>query len=98
MEAKAPLRRGFSRSWAGAVRRSPVPRRTVPRMKLHAELESTGGNTAGFRIPDDAVRALGGGKQPKVVATVNGFTWRSSIARRSEAFWLGMSIDRRSEA
>lgn len=67
-------------------------------MRLQLELEAGSGNTAGFRIPDDAVEALGGGKRPKVVATVNGFTWRSSIARMGGEFMLGMSIDNRASA
>ncbi|MBY6685146.1 DUF1905 domain-containing protein [Rhodococcus sp. BP-149] len=67
-------------------------------MKLRTELVSTGGNTAGFRIPDEAVEALGGGKRPKVAVTVSGFTYRSSIARMGDEYWLGMSQDRRRDA
>jgi hypothetical protein len=67
-------------------------------MKVRLELMSTGGNTAGFRIPDETVDALGGGKRPKVVVTVNGFTYRSSIARMGDEYLLGMSQDRRTEA
>jgi len=67
-------------------------------MKLRLELESTGGNTAGFRIPDDVVDELGSGRRPKVAATVGGYTWRSSIARMGDSFWLGMSKDNRTGA
>jgi hypothetical protein len=64
-------------------------------VRLTLELESTGGNTAGFRIPDQVVDDLGAGKRPKVVATVGAHTWRSSIARMGDAFWLGMSQENR---
>ena len=67
-------------------------------MKLRIELESTGGTTAGFRIPDEVVDELGAGRRPKVAATVGGYTWRSSIARMGDAFWLGMSKDNRAGA
>ena len=67
-------------------------------MKLRLELEATGGSTAGFRIPDDVVDELGAGRRPKVAATVEGHTWRSSIARMGDAFWLGMSKDNRTAA
>ncbi|MGU3435900.1 YdeI/OmpD-associated family protein [Actinomycetes bacterium M1A6_2h] len=67
-------------------------------MKLRAELVSTGGNTAGFPIPEETVDALGGGKRPKVAVTVCGFTYRSSIARMGDQYLLGMSQDRRREA
>lgn len=62
-------------------------------MHLSAELVATGGTTTGIRVPDDVVAALGGGNRPKVVATVNGHAWRTSIARMGGEFWLGASAD-----
>jgi Bacteriocin-protection, YdeI or OmpD-Associated/Domain of unknown function (DUF1905) len=67
-------------------------------MKLTAELEATGGNTTGFRVPDEFVAELGGGGRPKIVATVNGYQWRSSIARMGGEYWLGVSAANRSGA
>jgi bacteriocin resistance YdeI/OmpD-like protein/uncharacterized protein DUF1905 len=67
-------------------------------MKLTAELEATGGNTTGFRVPDEFVAELGGGGRPKVVATVNGYRWRSSIARMGGTYWLGVSAANRGGA
>jgi hypothetical protein len=67
-------------------------------MRLTAELMATGGNTTGFRIPDDVVAELGGGARPKVVVTVNGYEFRSSIARMGGEYWLGVSSDRRAAA
>lgn len=67
-------------------------------MHLTAELTATGGNTTGIRIPDDVVAELAVGNRPKVVATVNGHTWRTSIARMGGEFWLGVSADVRAAA
>jgi hypothetical protein len=67
-------------------------------MRMTAELLATGGNTAGFRIPDDFVAELGGGGRPKVVVTMKGFEFRSSIARMGGEFWLGVSGERRMAA
>lgn len=67
-------------------------------MHLSAELVATGGTTTGIRIPDDVVVALGGGNRPKVVATVNGHAWRTSIARMGGEFWLGASAEVRAAA
>ena len=67
-------------------------------MHLSAELVATGGTTTGVRIPDDVVVALGGGSRPKVVATVNGHAWRTSIARMGGEFWLGASAEVRAAA
>jgi hypothetical protein len=67
-------------------------------MRFRAELTATGGNTAGFPVDDEVVTALGGGGRPKVVATVNGFEWRSSIAKMGGIYWLGVSAERRAAA
>jgi Bacteriocin-protection, YdeI or OmpD-Associated/Domain of unknown function (DUF1905) len=64
-------------------------------MEYRGELEKTGGNTTGFRIPDELVAGLGGGGRPKVVVRVGGFEFRSSIARMGGEFWLGVSAERR---
>lgn len=67
-------------------------------MHLVSELTATGGTTTGIRIPDGVVAELGGGNRPKVVATVNGHTWRTSIARMGGEFWLGVSAENRAAA
>lgn len=67
-------------------------------MRFTAELLSTGKNTAGFEVPESVVESLGGGRRPKVSVTVNGFTFRTSIARMGERYLLGVSAERRTEA
>ena len=67
-------------------------------MRFTAELQSTGGNTAGFQVPEEFVQSLGGGGRPKVAVTVNGFAWRGSIAKMGGAYWLGVSAERRTAA
>ena len=67
-------------------------------MKFKAELESTGKTTAGFEVPADIVEAFGGGAHPKVSVTVNGFTFRTSIARMGGRYLLGVSVERRTAA
>jgi hypothetical protein len=67
-------------------------------VKFSAELQSTGGTTAGFQVPTEVVEALGGGKRPKVKVVVNGFEYRTSIAPMGGSHWLGVSSERRAEA
>jgi hypothetical protein len=67
-------------------------------MKITLELQATGGNTTGFQVPDAFVDELGGGGRPKVVVMVNGYEFRSSIARMGGQYWLGVSSARRTEA
>ena len=67
-------------------------------MRFRAELQSTGGNTAGFQVGEEVVAGLGGGGRPKVAVTVNGFSWRGSIAKMGGSYWLGVSAERRAAA
>jgi hypothetical protein len=67
-------------------------------MDFRAELQRTGGTKTGFEVPPEIVDGLGGGGRPKVVATVNGFQWRSSIAKMGGSYWLGVSSERRTAA
>lgn len=60
-------------------------------MEFTTQLEATGGTTTGFVVPDEVVEALGGGRRPKVAATVAGHTWRTSIAAMGGRFLLGAS-------
>jgi hypothetical protein len=67
-------------------------------MRFTAELESHGGNKAGFGVPEEVVEALGGGRRPKVTVRVGETTYRSSIVFMGGRFLLGMSTENRSAA
>jgi hypothetical protein len=67
-------------------------------MRFRATLESTGGTTAGFTVPSEVVEALGAGKRPAVNVTLNGHTWRSTIAVYGGVFMLGVSAEHRARA
>ena len=60
-------------------------------MDFTTELLATGGTTTGFVVPDEWSSALGAGRRPKVVVTVDGHTWRTSIASMGGRFLLGAS-------
>lgn len=60
-------------------------------MEFTTELLATGGSTTGFVVPEAVVEALAGGRRPKVAATVNEYTWRTSIASMGGRFLLGAS-------
>jgi hypothetical protein len=65
---------------------------------FRAELESGGGTTTGFEVPESVVEELGGGKHPKVNVTVKGYTYRTSIARMGGRYLVGVSAERRAAA
>ena len=67
-------------------------------MKFRAELESAGKTATGFEVPESIVEALGGGGHPKVIVTINGFKFRTSIAKMGGRYLLGVSAERRQEA
>jgi hypothetical protein len=58
-----------------------------------------GGKTAtGIAVPMDVVADLGPSKRPKVRATINGYTYRSSVASMGGRFMLGISAEDRERA
>ena len=52
-------------------------------------------NAPGLPVPAEAVAAMGSGKKPKVKVTLNGYTYRSTVAAYSEVFMLPLSADHR---
>ncbi len=52
----------------------------------------------GLEIPPDVVEALAGGKRPKVVITLNGHSWRSTVAIMRGRHLLGLSNANRQAA
>lgn len=66
---------------------------------IRVELETAEGKSAtGFAVPDAVVDELGGGKHPKVVVTVNGYAYRTSIARMGGRYMVPVSAERRMAA
>jgi len=59
-------------------------------------LVELGGKTAtGLRVPPEVVAALGSGRKPAVMVTVGGYTYRSTVASRGEAFMIPLSAEHR---
>jgi antitoxin component of MazEF toxin-antitoxin module len=67
-------------------------------MRIRARILQTGKTAAGIEIPAKVVSALGASKKPPVRATINGYTYRSSIASMGGKFMLGVSNDVRKAA
>jgi hypothetical protein len=55
-----------------------------------------GGKTAtGLRVPDEVVAGLGSGKRPAVRVTINGHTYRTTVAPRGDAYLVPVSAENR---
>ena len=61
-------------------------------------IQGTGESAAGMHLPDDVVESLGKGRKPPVKATINGYTWRSTVAVMGGEYWLGASKEVRRNA
>jgi hypothetical protein len=64
-------------------------------MRFTAEVEQTGRTTTGIEVPATVLEALGGGRRPKVTVTINGATYRSSVASMGGRFLVGVSAENR---
>jgi hypothetical protein len=59
----------------------------------------TAGKTAtGIQIPDELIEQLGAGKQPPVRITINGYTYRSTVAVMGGRFMVGVNAENREKA
>jgi hypothetical protein len=67
-------------------------------MRFHTTILQAGKTAAGIRVPDDVVEALAAGKRPKVLVTIRGYTYRSSIAVMGGDYMVGVSADNRAGA
>jgi hypothetical protein len=67
-------------------------------MKIRALLEQNGKTAVGFSVPEDVVLALGKGKRPPVNVTINGYTYRSTVAPMGGAYMVGVSAENRAAA
>jgi hypothetical protein len=69
-----------------------------PKAKFQAELLLAGKTATGIEIPPEVVESLGAGKKPPVAVTINGHTYRSTVASRSGRFLVGVSAENRAAA
>jgi hypothetical protein len=67
-------------------------------MKFHTTILQGAKTTTGIRVPDEIVEALGSGRRPAVRVTVNGYSYRTSVASMNGAFMVSVSADIRKKA
>jgi hypothetical protein len=64
-------------------------------MRFRTTILQTGKSTTGIRVPDEVVEALGSGRRPAVKVTVNGYTYRSTVAPMGGAYMISLSAEHR---
>ena len=55
-------------------------------------------NATGLPVPAEAVGALGAGKKPKVLVSLSGYTYRSTVAAYGEIYMLPLAAEHRQAA
>ena len=67
-------------------------------MRFTTTVELGGKTATGFQVPNDVVVALGKGRKPPVTVTINGHTYRSTVAAYGEVSMLPLSAENRAAA
>jgi len=77
---------------AGSEGQAPGP------MRFRVTLQLAGKTATGFRVPDEVVAGLGKSKRPPVRVTINGHTYRSTVAVMGGEYLVGVSAENRQRA
>jgi hypothetical protein len=67
-------------------------------MRFRTTIEQAGKTAMGFEVPWDVVEGLGAGKRPPVTVTINGYTYRNTVAVLGGRYMIGVSADHRGPA
>lgn len=67
-------------------------------MRFRTAVELNGKTAIGMEVPGDVVTALGSGKRPAVSVTVNGHTYRTTVASMGGRPMVGISAENRTAA
>jgi hypothetical protein len=67
-------------------------------MRFRTTIIQEGKTATGFRVPDEVVAALGSGRRPAVTVTINGYTYRNTVAVFGGVSMIGVSAEHRAGA
>lgn len=67
-------------------------------MRFRAKVQLNGKTATGIEVPPEVVTSLGAGKRPSVSVTINGYTYRSTVAAMGGVFMLPVSAEVREGA
>jgi bacteriocin resistance YdeI/OmpD-like protein/uncharacterized protein DUF1905 len=64
-------------------------------MKFRTTIKQGDKTATGIQIPDEVIEGLGAGRKPPVKMTVNGYSYRSTVATVDGKFMVGFNADHR---
>jgi Bacteriocin-protection, YdeI or OmpD-Associated/Domain of unknown function (DUF1905) len=70
----------------------------VPRVRFRTTILRSGKTTTGIEVPAELVARLGTTKRPPVRVTINGYTYRSTVAMMGGVFMVSVSAENRGGA
>jgi Bacteriocin-protection, YdeI or OmpD-Associated/Domain of unknown function (DUF1905) len=65
---------------------------------IRTTLQRSGANNVGIELDEDLVLSFGVGKRVPVIVTLNGFSYRSTVAAMGGSYWVGVSAEHRAAA
>ena len=74
------------------------PCRSLAGMRFRTTILQNGKTATGIRVPDDVMAWLAAGKKPPVRVTINGHSYRSTVATVDGQPMVGVSADNRAAA
>lgn len=66
-------------------------------MRFRTTIKQSGKTATGIQVPEEIVETLVSGKRPAVKVTINGYTYRSTVAVLGDAYMVGVSAEHRAE-
>lgn len=72
-----------------------MPANSDAKATFKTTLLQAGKTATGIKIPPEIIEKLGAGKKPPVKVTINGFTYRSTVAVMGGAFMVGVNAENR---
>jgi hypothetical protein len=67
-------------------------------LRFRTTILQSGKTATGIQVPAEVVEALGSGKRPAVKVTLNGYTYRSTVAVLGGAYMVGVNAEHRAAA
>ncbi|WP_104162941.1 YdeI/OmpD-associated family protein [Cryobacterium sp. N22] len=67
-------------------------------MDFRTVIEQSGATATGIPVPEEVVAALGPGKRHAITVTLNGHSYRSSVAPYKGKYMIALSAENRAEA
>ena len=67
-------------------------------MRFRTTILQSGKTATGIQVPDEIIEKLGSGRRPAVAVTINGFTYRSTVAVMGGVYMVGVNADNRAGA